>query len=536
MEPRRPTLLHSWQHWVDTTPDATAVWFLGTSLTYLEVDSSAQALAAALADRGVGPGHRVALFLQNDPQYVVATLAAWRLGATPVAVSAMLLGDELEHQLTDSGAVALVCLDSLWERVAAAVVPRTRVHMVVTTHPLDLTPDAEVPDGLDLGGPVPVDGTVRWGDLPVRDVPDVDLPDVERLGFLTYTSGTTGRPKGAMNLHGALAYSSQVYADTWRLEPGSDTVLCVAPLFHITGVVAGLGVAVSAGVPLVLLHRFDLTATLQAIERTRATFMVAASTLYVAVSSHPRLADHDLSSMTKTLSGGAPVSRALVDRVREATGWVLHGAYGMTETNSPTHLGPPGVTPPIDATSGALAVGMSVPGCETRIVDPSTGRDVADGEAGEILVRGPMVVPGYWCNLEATAAVIDDDGWLRTGDIGSQTAEGWLFVVDRLKDMINASGYKVYPREVEDVLQRHEAVLESAVVGVPDEYRGESVKAFVVVREGHHLEPDEVVTFTRRHLASYKCPRVVEVVQSLPRNAGGKVLRRELREAAPSHR
>jgi long-chain acyl-CoA synthetase len=363
-----------------------------------------------------------------------------------------------------------------------------------------------------------------------RVVPAVVGPD--DVGVLTYTSGTTGRAKGAMNVHSAMVHSSTVYGTWWDLRPGRDVVLCVAPVFHITGAIAGLGVGIVTGAPVVLLHRFDAEETLRAVERWRATFTVAASTAFIALINQPSLRGYDVSSLTKTLSGGAPVSRELVRKVRDATGWSLHGVYGMTETTSPTHLCPPGVEPPVDDESGALSVGIPVPGCRVRIVDPA-GRAVPPGERGEITVSGPMVVPGYWQLPEESEQAIRD-GRLHTGDVGKETADGWLFVVDRLKDMINAGGYKIFPRDVEDVLQGHPAVREASVVGVPHEYRGETVKAFVSLVSGHSVAPEELIEFCKGRMAAYKYPREVEILDELPKNASGKVLRRRLRGSRPS--
>jgi long-chain acyl-CoA synthetase len=324
-------------------------------------------------------------------------------------------------------------------------------------------------------------------------------------------------------------HSSTVYTAWWDLDPERDVVIGLAPVFHITGIVAGFGVHIVSGAPVVLLHRFDAEQTLWAIERWRGTFMIAASTAFIALSNHPSLGRYDVSSLTKTPSGGAPVGPALVDRVRASTGWVLRGAYGLTETTSPTHLGPPDVDAPVDPDSGALAVGVPVPGCRVRIVDPEDGHDLGPGEAGEIVVSGPMVVPGYWQLPEESAHAIRG-GWLHTGDVGKETEDGWLFVVDRLKDLINAGGYKVFPRDVEDVLYQHPAVREVCVVGVPDEYRGETVKAFVSLTPETSATPEELIDFCRGRMAAYKYPRRVEILAELPKNTSGKLLRRELRD------
>jgi long-chain acyl-CoA synthetase len=528
-----PTMLAAWDHHVAQRPDDPAVHYFDATLSFAQVDRAADALATAFQDEGVTHGDRVAVYLQNDPQWLVTMLAAWKAGAVPAAINPMQRHKELAHHLVDSGATVLVCLDQLYADVAAEVVPQTSVRRVLTTHPLDMTPDVVLPESLaQLPARQLFDDVWDWEELvgrydgrrpkPVHLAPD-------DVGMLTYTSGTTGRSKGAMNLHSAMVHSSTVYSTWWDLQPGRDVVMGLAPVFHITGAVAGFGVQVLAGIPIVLLHRFDAEETLRCIDRWRSTFMVAASTAYIALSNHPSLSKYDVSSLTKTPSGGAPVSPALAERVRDVTGWSLRGAYGMTETTSPTHLGPPDVEPPVDPDSGALAVGIPVPGCRVRIVDPGDGRDLGPGEAGEIVVSGPMVVPGYWQLPEESAHAVRD-GWLHTGDVGKETDDGWLFVVDRLKDLINAGGYKVFPRDVEDVLYQHAAVREASVVGVPDEYRGETVKAFVSLVSGASASSEELIEFCKNRMSAYKYPRAVEILDELPKNASGKLLRRELRE------
>jgi long-chain acyl-CoA synthetase len=529
-----PTMLAAWDAHVTRRPDAPAVHYFDATLSFADIDRAAEALACVLQDADVTRGDRVAVYLQNDPQWLVTMLAAWKAGAVPVAVNPMLRHKELTHHLVDSGAKVLVCLDHLYGDVAAEVVPATPVQTVITTHPLDLTPGLDLPASLASQVPEPqtFDGVLAWRDVVRpeegrRAVPVSLAPD--DIGILTYTSGTTGRSKGALNLHSAMVHSSTVYTAWWDLQPGRDVVIGLAPVFHITGIIAGLGVQILSGAPVVLLHRFDAEQTLWAIQRWRGTFMIAASTAFIALSNHPSIGTYDVSSLTKTPSGGAPVSPAVVDRVRAATGWVMRGAYGLTETTSPSHLGPPDVDSPVDPESGALAVGVPVPGCRVRIVDPEDGRDLGPGEAGEIVISGPMVVPGYWQLPEESAHAIRD-GWLHTGDIGKETADGWLFVVDRLKDMINAGGYKIFPRDVEDVLYQHPAVREACVVGVPDEYRGETVKAFVSLVPQSVATPEELVEFCRGRMAAYKYPRRVEILPELPKNTSGKLLRRELRD------
>lgn len=534
-----PTLLAAWESQVAMRSQAPAVHYFDCTLTFAEIEASAEALACGLLELGVGRGDRVAIYLQNDPQWLVSLLGVWKVGGVAVAINPMLAGEELQHHLDDSGASLLICLNSLAE-TAQSVLGSTSVQQVIATHPLDLTPHARVPD--DLARFIPprrrVDDAVDWRELLAAHhgaTPPAFEADPQDIGMLTYTSGTTGRSKGAMNLQGAMAYNSTLYTRWWDLRAESDVVVCVAPVFHITGSIAGFGAHIVSGAPIVLMHRFDPGVTVQAIEQRGGTFMVGASTAYIALSTQDRFRRDAVVSLTKTLSGGAPVSQALVDRIRDTTGWTLHGAYGMTETNSPTHLGPPHRTPPIDPESGAVSVGIPVPGVEQRIVDPLVGSDLPPGQAGEIVVRGPMVIPGYW-NLPAETAQTIRDRWLYTGDIGKVTEDGWLFVVDRLKDLINAGGYKVYPRDVEDVLYRHPAVREAAVVGVPDEYRGETVKAFVSLVSGETATPEELIEFCKERVSAYKYPRLVEILEELPKNTSGKLLRRELRGSGDTTR
>ncbi|MEE2061652.1 class I adenylate-forming enzyme family protein [Rhodococcus artemisiae] len=527
------SMLAAWNEHVHTRPHDPAVHYFDTTLTFADIDRAADALAVALHDNGLDATDRVALYLQNDPQWLVSLLAAWKLRAVPVAVNPMLRAEELRHILTDSGASTLICLDSLYQTVVAGIRDGTALQTVLTTHPLDMTPNATVPPAVAHQVPARTSfaDTLDWHTLTHRyrdRRPEPATPRPRDIAALTYTSGTTGRSKGAMNSHSAMVHSSTVYARWWDLQPERDVIIGLAPVFHITGLVAGFGVHIISGAPLVLLHRFDAEAILQAIERWRGTFMIGAGTAFIALTTHPALDAVDVSSLTKTPSGGAPVGQALVDRIRARAGWTLRGAYGMTETTSPTHLGPPDIDPPTDPDSGALSVGVPVPGAQVRIVDPVSGRDLGPGEPGEIVVAGPMVVPGYWRLPEESAHAIRD-GWLYTGDLGKVTDEGWLFVVDRIKDLINAGGYKVVPRDVEDVLYQHPAVREASVVGVPDEYRGETVKAFVSLVPNAAVSSEELIGYCRERMAAYKYPRSVVILDELPKNASGKLLRRELR-------
>jgi long-chain acyl-CoA synthetase len=334
-----------------------------------------------------------------------------------------------------------------------------------------------------------------------------------------------------MNTHANLVFNSQTYRDWIGLSP-TDSVLGVAPLFHITGLVGHVGLALLLPCPLVLAHRFEPAVVLDAIREHRPTFTIGAITVFIAIGGLEGAGKEDFSSFRMIYSGGAPIAPAVADRFLEQTGLYIHNAYGLTETTSPSHLVPLGERAPVDPNSGALSVGVPVFNTVVRILDED-GNEAPIGEVGELVTSGPQVVPGYWNKPEATADSLPG-GELRTGDVGFMDAEGWFYLVDRKKDMINAAGYKVWPREVEDVLYGHPAVREAAVVGVPDQYRGETVKAFVSLRAGQSVSERELIDYCKANMAAYKYPRSVEFVDELPKTTTGKILRRELRDRATS--
>jgi long-chain acyl-CoA synthetase len=331
-----------------------------------------------------------------------------------------------------------------------------------------------------------------------------------------------------MNTHANVVFNSQAYREWMSLTP-DDVVLAVAPLFHITGLIAGITVALLVPMPIVLGFRFDGPTVLDLIEKHRPTFTVGAITVFIALMNDPSVGDRDLSSLRKVYSGGAPIAPSIADRFEEQFGVYIHNIYGLTETTSPSHAVPMGARSPVDPTSGALSVGVPIMDTYVRVVDDN-GDDVKPGEIGEFVTSGPQIVAGYWNKPEETEHALPG-GELHTGDVGFMDAEGWFYVVDRKKDQINASGYKVWPREVEDVLYEHPAVREAAVIGVADEYRGETVKAFVSLRPGAETSPDELIAFCKERMAAYKYPRQVELVDEIPKTVTGKILRRELRVA-----
>jgi long-chain acyl-CoA synthetase len=531
LSPEHGTALAGFRAQCAARPDEPALRYFDATLSWAELAREVDRVAAGLGARGVRQGDRVAIGLQNVPQFPIALLAAWRLGAIGVPINPMLRARETHALLADAGCTALVTGGDFWEDVGREAVKESPVTLVVATHELDCVAEPSAEDRARFPARGRCPDAIDWAELR-RDTSPPGIADVAPgdTALLTYTSGTTGPPKGAMNTHGNVAFSASVYCRWARLGPG-DPILAAAPLFHITGTVAHLGVWLFSGAPLLLFHRFEAGLALRTIERWRASFTVASITAFLALMNHPDLATRDLSSFRKVFSGGAPIAPAVVERFRRLTGAYIHNVYGMTETTSPTHMVPLDREAPVDPGTGALAVGVPVPATACAVVDPESGRDLGPGELGELCVAGPQVVPGYWRNDSATREAFRD-GRLRTGDVGTMDAAGWFYVVDRLKDQINVSGFKVWPREVEDVLYRHPAVREAVVVGVPDAYRGETVKAFVTLTAGGEATAGELIALTRRELAAYKCPRLVEIVDELPRTATGKFLRRELRARA----
>ncbi|MCL8208453.1 MAG: AMP-binding protein [Actinomycetia bacterium] len=510
-------------------PAAPAIHYFDRTLTRGELWERARRLAGALRRLGVGPGDRVAAVLQNVPAFVALELAVWARGAIVVPLNVMLREEELAHHLADAEVRLVVGLASL----AGTLLPLARrfgVPLVVVDDDEDGAPADAVPAARAPADPA----VVAWRDL-LAEAPDAAFhrPAPDDVAYLHYTSGTTGPPKGAMNTHRNVAVNAEAYARWCHVGP-DDVNLAIAPVFHITGSIAGIAASLWTGAPLVLLYRFEPRRALEAIERRRVTFGVGAVTAYLALLNQPDAAGRDWSAFTKAFSGGAPVSPAVAERFRTVTGQRLHNIYGLTETTSPATGVPWGVDAPVDPASGALSVGVPLPGYDARIVDvDDRARTLGPGEVGELALKGPAVVPGYWRKPEETARAIVD-GWLYTGDVAVMDPAGWIFIVDRKKDMIIASGYKVWPREVEDVLWRHPAVREAVVVGEPDPYRGESPVAYVALHPDRRATAEELLAHLREHLAAYKVPRRIEFVDEVPKTATGKFLRRALRKPSPA--
>ena len=515
-------------------PADPCIHYFDRTLNYREIAEMAAALAAALAAMGVGRRDRVIVVMQNIPQAVVACLAIWMRNAIVVPLNPMYTAEDFEHYLNDCGAQHFICQDDIYAGPAGAALQDRPEVKIITTSPLDLL-------GAGPSRPDQFKGVAKQTFAATQDFMELVKaysdrkvsmvsPRPDDLAYLVYTSGTTGPAKGAMIRHRNVLHNAIVYQTACCLDR-SDVVLGVAPLFHITGIVAHQAIAFHLGIPIVLLARFDVQETLRFIEKYRVTFTVASITVYIAMLNHPQLKSFDVSRLQKAYSGGAPVSPSTVKRFMEDMGLMIYNVYGLTESSSPATITPLGMEGPVDEHSGALSVGLVTPGHAAWIVDlENPDIEIPLGEEGELVLSGPGITDGYWEKPQETANAIKN-GRFFTGDVAKMDAGGWCYIVDRKKDLINVSGYKVWPRDVEDVLYQHPAVKEAAVVGVSDDYRGETVKAFVALVDDHKdkITPDELISFCRQKMAAFKYPRIIEIIDEVPKTPTGKFLRRQLR-------
>ncbi|MFC8257408.1 AMP-binding protein [Streptomyces sp. NPDC057291] len=524
------TLVHAFRASVARAPEHPALAYFDGRLSYRETDALSDSVAGHLAAKGLERGDRVAIMLQNSPQFVLALLGAWKAGATVVPLNPMYKSGEVGHVLKDAEVTALICADRAWEsylRDTAAAAPTVRIAVTACELDLQSQNDERVLNFERLPAPEDADDLVAVARRGLAAPGGRELTAAD-VALISYTSGTSGTPKGAMNSHGNIMVNAERQRTGHPVAEGSS-YFALAPLFHITGMVCQLAACLTNAGTLVLAYRFHPGVVLDAFAEHRPAYTVGPSTAFMALAAHPDVTREHFASFQVISSGGAPLPPALVEKFRAGFGPYIRNGYGLTECTAPCASVPPEREAPVDPVSGTLSVGVPGPDTIVRILDEN-GEEVPFGEQGEIAVRGPQVVSGYWRLPDASAAAFPD-GELRTGDIGFMDRDGWLYVVDRKKDMINASGFKVWPREVEDVLYTHPAVREAAVVGVPDAYRGETVRAYVSLRPGAVVEPGELGAYCKERLAAYKYPREVEILAELPKTASGKILRRELRSA-----
>ncbi len=525
-------------------PDKAALVFFDRSLTYLELLNQAEALAATLARMGVKKGDRVILNMQNCPQWVVAHFAILRANAVVVPVNPMNRAEELKHYILDPDAkVAITSADLAGEmaKANAQLAPHERLSHVVVTHYSDAfdsaSPDAALPEAWRAWLTTchllpPVDGAqvMTWADALAGGI--ADLPShtstSQDLAVLPYTSGTTGQPKGCMHTHGSIMHNAVATA-LWGSTNFEHVILSVVPMFHITGMVSVLHASMYGGTTLVIMPRWDRELAGHLISRWRVTHWTNIPTMVIDLLASPNFDKFDLTSLVYMGGGGAAMPQAVAQRLFEQYGLHYAEGYGLTETAAPSHSNPH------DRTK-QQCLGVPFIGCDARVIDPTTLKEVGQGEQGEIVISGPQVFQGYWKRPDATAeAFIELEGkrFFRSGDLGRVDDEGYFFITDRLKRMINASGFKVWPAEVEALMFKHPAIQEACIISTVDAYRGESVKAVVVLRAAFkgQVTEDDIIAWCKDNMAAYKYPRVVQFVDALPKSGSGKVMWRALQEA-----
>lgn len=506
--------------------DRALIRYFDAVLTFREVDELSDRLAAVLQRHGFGESDRFAVMAQNIPHTVICVLAAWKARGSIVIINPTLGPSERDDLLADAAPSALAVEEGLsgpWTDI-----PGLRLG-AISLCPHDWQ---TIDDGRVLPGCVREHSDATdFAELVAEPVAPLawSPPLPASPAALSYTSGTTGTPKGAVVRHESAAFVSQVYRD-WLPLNASDGIVGVSPFSSIIGLAAVMGPAFLTGCAIDISYRFERRVLIDMIRRTRPTFLLGVPTLYTSMLADDELTADDFASLRHLYCGAAPTTPAIVRRWTERFGKSLRTIYGMTEVSGPAVIAPAAVEIPVDPETGALSIGVPVFNTESRIVAPDGDvNDVLpDGDIGELLVRGPQTIREYWRNPGATAATVQD-GWVRTGDLALRH-DGWLFLVDRIKEIIITSGMNVSPTQVEDCLQTHLDVQEVAVIGMPDEYRGEQVTAFVVARAGRSVGETELIEHCRERLAHYKCPRQVRIVDSLPKNSNGKVLRRALRD------
>lgn len=523
-----------------------AIEYYGARFSYLQLASLAERFARALAQLGVKRGDRISICLPNTPQFPIAFFGALKAGAVVVPTNPLYTPPELEHQLNDAGVTVIVMLDQFYPALAS-VRDRTPLKHVILTNVSDYFPTPlalayKASELLKQRGKKPVDVKALLAQPGNHTFKELLGPAHGRQGFevyalpepaasddvalLQYTGGTTGVAKGAVLTHrNLLANALQCWA--WNdLPPGSRHIsLCVAPFFHVYGLTVCMNLSIYGGATMVLLPRFTVKDTLKAIKKYRPDLFPGVPTMYLALAREVERTKQDLSSIKVCISGSAPLPLEVQTRFEAVSGARVVEGYGLTEASPVTHCNP------VFGERRIGTIGLPLPETLSAIIDADTGQFVAPGQRGEIVVQGPQVMCGYWQRPDETANVMLD-GWLRTGDIGVMSDDGYFTIVDRVKDIIIASGYKIYPRDVEEVLFQHPAVQEASVLGVPDPYRGETVRAYIVLKPGHQATAEELADFCKERLAVYKVPKQFIFRDELPKSLIGKVIRRVLRDEA----
>ncbi len=532
-------LFHNAEESAARFPDKPFIVFYDTPVTFAEFKEEAKCIAGYLQHQcGVRAGDRVLLYMQNSPQWIIAYYGILRANAVVVPVNPMNTVEELRHYVEDSGADTIFVAQDLYRNIEPLLRDAEGEglrHAIVATYSdyLKRTPTIAPPEFVTAPRQVSGSGAAAWADaLAARYEPGPLTAGPDDLSVMPYTSGTTGKPKGCMHTHRSVMHAA-VASVRWIDVTEDSTLLTALPLFHVSGMVSGMNGPLFCGATVVLMSRWDRDTAARTIERRKVTVWSAISTMMVDFLSNPNLRDYELSSLRSLRGGGAAMPAALVKKLKDMVGIDYVEGYGMSETMAATHFNPP-------RRPKAQCLGIPMFDVDARIVDPESLAEAAPGETGEIVVHGHQVMQGYWRNSDATRDAFVEIGgkrFLRTGDLARKDDEGYYFMTDRLKRMINASGYKVWPAEVEALMYQHEAIQEVCVIGVKDPRRGETVKALVVLDSGRvgQVTADDITEWAREHMAAYKAPRVVDFVNALPKSASGKILWRQLQEEAAAH-
>jgi fatty-acyl-CoA synthase len=512
-------------------PNKPAIIFYDSVLTYAQVHDEVTALAGYLQQVcGVQRGDRVLLNMQNSPQFIIAYFAIMRADAMVVPVNPMLMTEELKHYVEDSGASAGLVSQEIFSRLAPLVGNSVLSNVVIATYSDYLTTptDLTVPDFVRAPREVPaLPGVIGWKDaIAARHVPRPHQAGPDDLACMPYTSGTTGKPKGCVHTHRSVMFNA-VASPSWSGAVVADQVaLAVLPFFHVTGMQSVMNSAIYSGGTIVVLPRWDRDAAGQLITRYKVTTWTLIPTMMIDFLSNPRLPEYDISGLKRVSGGGSAMPAAVAQKLLDLTRQQYMEGYGLSETMAASHVNPP-------QRMKQQCLGIPYLNVDSRIVDPVTLKELPPGENGEIWIDGPQVFQGYWNDPKKTQeafAELDGKRFFRSGDLGYVDEEGFFFFTDRLKRMINASGFKVWPAEVEAMMYQHPAVQECCIIASRDAYRGETVKAVIVRKAGIDVTPDDIIKWAYEKMAAYKVPRIVEFVDTLPKSATGKVMWRTLQE------
>jgi len=536
LDPPRTSLWANIENAAKANPDRRALVFYDSTLTYSEFQRECERMAGYLTEVcGVKKGDRVGVYMQNSPQFVIAYYAILRANAVVVPINPMNLTKEIRYMLEDSGAKVLFASQELAAQVLPLAGGDPLSHLVIGTYSdyLRTETDLSIPDFVRAPRQNLAEhasrGVIAWADATAKDLkPAAHSVGPDDLCVIPYTSGTTGNPKGCMHTHRTVMFTAVAPQYWFEQAEDLDSVLCVLPLFHVTGMQNSMNTPLFAGATVVILPRWDRGVAAQLIQRYKVTSWTAVPTMVVDLLSSPDIDKYDLSSIKVMGGGGAAMPEAIAQKLQDLCGITYLEGYGLSETIAPTHMNPP-------QKPKKQCLGIPIFGTDSRVVDPQTLKELGPNEVGEIITNGPQVFLGYWNKPDANRdCFVDVDGkkFFRTGDLGRVDEDGYFFIVDRLKRMINASGFKVWPAEVEAMLYAHPAVQEAVIIGTKDPRRGESVKAVIVPKANMRDKVDEssLIEWCHANMAAYKVPRSVEFVETLPKTGSGKIMWRALQE------